>query len=122
MKKIIICTVCPNGCEVEAEYTPTEGLKLSGYRCRRGIEYCTNECFDPKRTFTSSVAITGATRRRLPVRTTAPIPKELLLRCADEVHSISVEAPIACGDVIVKNLFDTGVDLVACMTLEKKER
>jgi hypothetical protein len=33
----------------EVEYTPTEGLKLSGYRCRRGIEYCTNECFDPNK-------------------------------------------------------------------------
>ena len=38
------------------------------------------------------------------------------------LHGISVEAPIACGQVIVKNLFDTGVDLVACMTLEKKEK
>ena len=121
MKKIITCTVCPNGCEVVATYTSKNDLTLEGYRCRRGIEYCTNECFDPKRTFTSSVTITGAPRRRLPVRTTAPISKELLFRCADAVHAISVEAPVTCGQVIASNLFDTGVDLVACMTLEKKE-
>lgn len=121
MKKIITCTVCPNGCEVVAEYTSKDNLTLSGHRCRRGIEYCTNECFDPKRTFTSSVAITGAVRRRMPVRTTAPIPKAQLLACADAVHAMTLEAPVACGDIIARDLLGTGVDLVACMTLEKKE-
>ena len=121
MKKIITCTVCPNGCEVVAEYTSKDDLVLSGHRCRRGVEYCTNECFDPKRTFTSSVAISGAVRRRMPVRTTAPIPKADLLACADLAHAITLEAPISCGQIVAENVLGTGVDLVACMTLEKKE-
>lgn len=121
MKKTITCTVCPNGCEVVAEYTSREDLVLSGYRCRRGIEYCTNECFDPKRTFTSSVAISGAPRRRMPVRTTAPIPKAKLLACAEAVRGIALEAPVACGETVARDVLGTGVDLVACMTLEKKE-
>ena len=97
-------------------------ISLEGYRCRRGIEYCTNECFDPKRTFTSSIAITGSNRRCMPVRTTAPVPKASLLACADATHAMKLEAPVACGEVVAHDLCGTGVDLVACMTLEKKEK
>lgn len=121
MKKIITCTVCPNGCEVIAEYTSKDDVKLSGNRCKRGVEYCINECFDPKRTFTSSVAIKGANRRRMPVRTSAPIPKDLLFACADEVKKITLEAPVTCGQIVVANVLGTGADLVACMSLDKKE-
>jgi CxxC motif-containing protein len=121
MKKTIICTVCPNGCEVVAEYTSRDDVKLSGNRCKRGIEYCINECFDPKRTFTSSVAINGAARRRMPVRTTAPISKDLLFACAEELKKIALDAPVVCGQTVAANILGTGVDLVACMTLDKKE-
>ena len=121
MKKTIICTVCPNGCEVVAEYTARDDVKLSGNRCRRGVEYCINECFDPKRTFTSSVAITGAARRRMPVRTTAPIPKAQLFDCAAALRGITLEAPVFCGQVIIPNVLGSGADLVASMTLDKKE-
>ena len=121
MKKTIICTVCPNGCEVIAEYTSKDDVKLEGNRCKRGVEYCINECFDPKRTFTSSVAISGANRRRMPVRTSAPIPKDMLFACAEELKKISLDAPVACGETVAADILGTGVDLVACMTLDKKE-
>ena len=121
MEKTIICTVCPNGCEVTATYTNENDITLSGNRCKRGVEYCKNECFDPKRTFTSSVAITDAVRRRMPVRTSAPVPKAQLLACADAVHAMTLKAPITCGQILVHDLLGTGADLVACMTLEKKE-
>ena len=121
MKKTIICTVCPNGCEVVAEYTSKDDVKLTGNRCKRGVEYCINECFDPKRTFTSSVAISGANRRRMPVRTSAPIPKDMLFACAEELKKISLEAPVVCGQTVAADFLGTGADLVACMTLDKKE-
>ena len=121
MKKTIICTVCPNGCEVVAEYTSRDDVKLSGNRCKRGVEYCINECFDPKRTFTSSVAIKGAARRRMPVRTTAPIPKAQLLACAETLRGVTLEAPVSCGQVIISDILGSGADLVASMSLEKKE-
>ena len=121
MKKTIICTVCPNGCEVVAEYTSKDDVKLSGNRCKRGVEYCINECFDPKRTFTSSVAIKGAARRRMPVRTTAPIPKAQLFACAEALRGVTLEAPVACGQVVIPNVLGSGADLVACMSLDKKE-
>lgn len=120
MEKIIICTVCPNGCEVTATYTNENDLSLSGNKCKRGVEYCKNECFNPKRTFTSSVKIEGADRRMLPVRTSAPISKDMIMDCADAVHNTKVTAPVKRGDVICENILGTGVDMVAAMTLEEK--
>ena len=118
MKKTVTCTVCPNGCEIEVNYTTKEDAVLTGYACKRGITYALDECFEPKRTFTASVRITGTDRRMLPVRTTAPIPKDLLLKAAEALNEITLEVPVKCGDVIVDNFLDTGVKLIAAMSLE----
>lgn len=47
MKKIVICTVCPNGCEITVDYTTREDAVVTGYTCKRGIPYAINECFEP---------------------------------------------------------------------------
>lgn len=117
MKNTIICTVCPNGCEIEVEYTTREDAVLTGYTCKRGIPYAIDECFEPKRTFTSSVKITGTDRRMLPVRTTTPISKDLLMKAAEEVAKITLETPVKCGQVIVENFLDTDAKLIAAMSL-----
>ena len=117
MKKTVICTVCPNGCEIEVNYTTKEDAVLTGYTCKRGIPYAIDECFEPKRTFTSSVKISGSDRRVLPVRTDEPIPKSLLMQAAEALNKIELKVPVACGDVIVENFLDTGVNLVSSMSL-----
>ena len=119
MKNIVTCTICPNGCEVEVNYTTKEDAVLTGHRCKRGETYALNECFEPKRTFTSSVKISGTDRRVLPVRTTEAIPKELIMKAAEAVSAITLKAPVACGEVIVENFLDTQVELIAAMTLER---
>ena len=121
MKKTITCTVCPSGCQVTAQYTCREDIVLTGNKCKRGLEYCTNECFDPKRTFTSSVRISGADRRMLPVRTTAPVPKDRIMELAELVRGLQVSAPIKSHQIIAANVLNTGIDLVAAMTLAGKE-
>lgn len=121
MKKQITCTVCPRGCTIEAEYTSREDIKLTGYGCNRGVEYSKNECFEPKRTFTSSVRIRGAYRRMLPVRTSAPVPKELLQQCAERVRALEVTAPVTMGQVLDDDFLGTGTQLIASMTLPKED-
>lgn len=118
MKNIVTCTVCPNGCEIEVNYTTREDAVLTGYVCKRGITYALDECFEPKRTFTASVKITGTDRRVLPVRTTGPIAKDLLMTAAEELTKIELTVPVKCGEVIVENFLDTGVNLIAAMSLE----
>ena len=49
MKKTIICTVCPQGCHIEAEFTNADDIVLKGFSCPRGERYAKDECLAPKR-------------------------------------------------------------------------
>lgn len=117
MKKTIICTVCPRGCEIHAEFTDASDIVLKGFSCPRGERYAKDECLAPKRLFTSSVRTGTPGRRMLPVRTKEPIAKEMLLPCAEAVKKIRMEGPVKIGEVIQKDFLGTGTDLVASMTL-----
>ena len=117
MKKTIICTVCPQGCEIEAVFTDASDIVVKGFSCPRGERYALDECLAPKRVFTSSVRTNAAGRRMLPVRTKEPIAKEMLLPCAEAVKEIRVDGPVRAGEVIRRNFLGTGTDLIASMTL-----
>lgn len=118
MKNTVTCTICPNGCEIEVNYTTREDALLTGHRCKRGITYAIDECFEPKRTFTSSIRISGTDRRMLPVRTTVPIPKDLIMQAAKAVRTMSLTVPVKCGEVLAENFLGTEAKLVSAMTLE----
>ena len=117
MKKTIICTVCPQGCQIEAEFTNASDIALKGFSCPRGERYAKDECLAPKRLFTSSVRADAPGRRMLPVRTKDPVAKEMLLSCAEAVRQIHVEGPVKVGEVLQKDFLGTGTDLIASMTL-----
>lgn len=120
MKKTITCIICPNGCCMEAEYSEENKLLLSGFCCERGREYGQNEFFTPNRIFTSSINISGANRRMLPIRSDRPVPKEKLMDCMKEIRKISLQAPIMEQQVIIKDILHTGADIIASMTLERE--
>ena len=117
MKIEIICTLCPNGCEIEIEYTTLKDAVITGNKCSRGREYAVNECFDPRRTFTGNVAVTGSNRKRIPVRSSSPIPKDRMLECAEVLREIILEAPVEAGVKVVANIFGSGADIVATMNI-----
>ena len=68
---------------------------------------------DPRRTVTTTVAIDGALWPRLPVKTAAEIPRDLVLEAAGALASVTVRAPVRLGDVVVDDLQGTGVAVVA---------
>lgn len=123
------CIVCPRGCSLEVDLGQPgrtggpEELAVRGNACRRGEEYGRREILDPRRSLTSTIRARGLARRRLPVRTSAPIPLGLLLEAAAGLDGLEVSGPVACGDVIVPNFMNLGVDLVATDSLDApKER
>ena len=119
MKKVIICTLCPNGCEIEVEYTSKADAKLTGNRCQRGITYAINECFEPQRTFTGNVTIEGSSRKLMPVRSNKPIPKEKMMACAEALKAIKLKAPVEAGYKVLENIFDSGADIVTTMSIQE---
>ena len=114
--KELICIVCPNGCHLKVD--PENGYAVTGNKCDRGIEYGKAELQNPVRMVTSTVILEGANSRRLPVKTSAPVPKNMIFRVMEKIDTLTVCAPVKTGDVLLKNVLNTGADIVACKNVE----
>lgn len=111
----MICIVCPRGCRLRGEESDPGGV--TGNACPRGAAYFESEVTHPTRVLTSTVRIEGGTHRRLPVKTDAPIPKDLVFGAMGLLCAVRAVSPVRCGDVILENLLGTGVNLVATRDL-----
>ena len=112
MKKDIICTICPKGCTVTVERT-TGNLSVTGYSCKRGEEYATAEYISPVRILTTTVKVEGRNGDRLPVRSSAPLPKDKVMECMDIIKNTVVSLPVKQYDIVVENICGTSVNIVA---------
>ncbi|NMB46607.1 MAG: DUF1667 domain-containing protein [Firmicutes bacterium] len=113
------CITCPTGCQLEVRSGADGELEITGFQCRRGQEYARNEVLNPRRVLTTTVKIKGGALPLLPVRTAAAIPKGLLAKAMSVLANIEVEAPVHTGDVILADLLDTGIDLIASRDMDR---
>ena len=70
------------------------------------------------RVLTTTVAISGGDEALLPVRTAEAIPLELHAQAMNLIRDLVVNAPIRMGDVVLPNLLNTGIDLIASMDID----
>ncbi|HIU24737.1 MAG TPA: DUF1667 domain-containing protein [Candidatus Coprovicinus avistercoris] len=112
MEHFYTCIVCPRSCRITVTET-NEGLEISGQGCKRGKAYVEAEYTHPERTITTTVALNNSHARRLPVVSSGPVPKEMLTPCLNEIYQLKVIAPITKGQVLITNLLNTGVDIIA---------
>jgi len=113
-----LCIGCPLGCRLEVEDDGNSSVEVRGYSCKRGKDFAEAEHTDPRRMVTTTVAISGGELARLPVKTSAPIPKARVLDLAKELHKVKVQAPVKIGDVILKNPLNLGADVVASRDIQ----
>ena len=116
-KKELICIVCPNSCRVTVEESDGT-LRVSGNQCDRGRVFAEAEFTHPVRMFTTTVRLTGAAQKRLPVITSSEIPKEKIAACQEASAQAVCAAPVSCGDVVLRDLCGLGVDLIATGSFE----
>jgi len=119
MKKRFICIICPNGCEIEAEFDEKGIQKLEGNLCEKGEEYVRKEIFSPERGIATSVRVENGSLPLVSVKTSKPIPKERIMDVMGEVGKLKVPAPVKVGDILLENILGTGADLVATKNIEK---
>lgn len=118
-QKEIICVGCPLGCHVLLSLDPTGNITdCAGNECKQGKKFAKEEYENPVRVFTSTVLTKGSVRPLLPVRTSSAVLKEKLKECAFFISKITVQPPLAMGDVIVPNLLGTGADLICSSDLK----
>ncbi len=116
----LTCIGCPMGCILEVQLDGTEVVKVTGNTCPKGKDYGTKECTNPTRIVTSSVAVEGGVETVASVKTERDIPKEKVYDVIRLLKDITIKAPVNIGDVVLKNIFDTGVDIIATKNIDKK--
>ena len=113
-KREMVCVSCPMGCAITVELDDNnEVVSVTGNTCPRGDRYARQECTHPERMLTSTVKVEGGRLPVVPVKSASPIPKEMLFDAMKEVNKVTLKAPVHFGDVAVKNIFGTGIDIVA---------
>lgn len=70
------------------------------------------------RVLTTTVAVSGGDEVLLPVRTAEAIPLALHAQVMDLIRGLVVNAPIRMGDVVLENLLDTNINLIASMDID----
>lgn len=113
MKKELTCVACPLGCPIVVEFEGSEVISVTGNTCKRGDTYARTEIVNPTRSLTSSVKVNGGVHPVVPVKSDKPVPKDMLFECMKIINSVSVDAPVKLGQVIIENILDTGANIVA---------
>lgn len=116
----LTCIRCPLGCALEVKIEDGEIIQVSGNSCPLGLEYAKAEILSPKRTVTSVIPVIGGKEAMVSVKTSQDIPKDMIFSCMRSLKGLKVNAPIHIGDIIVKGLCGTEVDVIATKSVGKK--
>jgi len=69
---------------------------------------------------TTLVRIKGSKYNVVPVKSSKPIDKKLWIECSKALSRIYVGAPINIGDIVCKNILNTGVDIICTKNITKE--
>jgi CxxC motif-containing protein len=118
------CTTCPSEClltvevERDADDAVVEVRYVTGNSCPRGDKFAHQELTCPMRVLTTTVAVSGSDEALLPVRTAEAIPLALHAQAMDLIRGLVIDAPIRMGGVVLEDLLNTGIDLIASMDID----
>lgn len=106
--KELTCIVCPRGCRL----TIDDELNVTGNSCPRGAQYAKDELTNPKRMITSFVRVKNRDNTVVSVKTSTSIPKGMIFDVMNEIDKVRVSAPTKIGDIAIKNVLNTGADII----------
>ncbi len=121
------CTTCPSEClltvevERDANGAVTAVRSVTGNSCPRGDKFAHQELTCLMRVLTTTVAVSGGDEALLPVRTAEAIPLALHAQAMDLIRGLVVKAPIRMGNVVLKDLLNTNIDLIASMDIDRAQ-
>ena len=118
----LTCIGCPLGCSISVSLSDNgEVSEITGNTCKKGEEYARKEVTNPSRVVTSIVKINNGDVNMVSVKTAEDIPKGKIWECLVALKRVALTAPVQIGEVIVENVADTGVDVVATKSISAVE-
>ena len=112
-KHAFVCINCPLSCGLELTEEGGEVLEVAGAECKVGAKYAEEEFRDRRRTLSTTVRVKGGALPLLPVVSASPIPKSMIREAVRALASVEVRAPVADGEVIIRDILGSGVDVVS---------
>jgi CxxC motif-containing protein len=119
MNKKVTCIICPEGCTITGYFNSNKLILMKGYKCKRGKKFALEEIIDAKRVLTTTIRINSKKFNRLPVKSSKPVSKNRINELVREVKKLKVSPCVRRGDVLAKNLLESGADIISCWTVEK---
>lgn len=116
MEKDFICIVCPKGCHIHVKDN-----EITGYTCKRGLEYVKQELKDSRRVLATSVKVDGGVIDVCPVKSDGSIPKDKIFLAMKEVNKIELAAPVKFHQIVIENILGTGVNIIATKEIIKNK-
>ncbi len=90
---------------------------ISGKLCPKGVEHIAEEMIAPLRTVTTTAEVLCGEAPLVSVRTSGPVPLEKVPELVRYISSHRVEAPVVCGQVLIKNVLHLGVDVISTRSI-----
>jgi CxxC motif-containing protein len=112
MNKLFSCQGCKNNCTIEIT-KDDEHIKYNGYKCSKGLSYAKLNSAEESKIVTARAILTNGKMSKIPVRTTRAIPSYLIADVIKLIENTKVEAPVEKGTIVIKNVLNTGADVVA---------
>ena len=114
----LTCIGCPLGCPLTVTLDGKDVVEVTGNTCPKVDAYARKEVTNPTRIVTSSVKVIGGTLAAVSVKTKEDIPKGKIFEIAKALKEVTVKAPVHIGDVVLQDVADTGVDVIATKNVE----
>ena len=111
MIRNMTCIGCPMGCDLRVKVENGEAKTVEGNTCGIGKKYAIEEIAAPKRMVTSTMKSSNGVP--VPVKTQSSIPKDKIFAVVKEIKKAEISLPICIGDVVINNVADTGVRVIA---------
>ena len=118
--KELICINCPLGCMLSVDIDENGEMTVTGNNCPRGDAYARKELTNPTRIVTSIVNVTEGELPVVSVKTRSDITKDKIDDIIEALKSVTVEAPVTIGEVILADAAGTGVDVIATKNVGRK--
>jgi len=110
MKKLY-CITCPAGCQLTLIGKGID-MVVEGNKCDKGYDFARHEMDNPTRTLTTTVRTRFPGVPVISVRTDGEIPRDMLMEAMKELSEVMVTTELNCGDIVLENIADTGVNVI----------
>ncbi len=114
--QMITCISCPVGCRMTVTTQDGEVMEITGNQCKRGEVYARQESVQPLRMVTAVAPVIDSPAP-VSLKTKSPIPKESIMPAMKQIRALKLHLPIHAGDVLLENVAQTGVNIIATRSL-----